>query len=105
MVFNLDALVCETGGIGSNALGGAGEVEQGIDGVDGLVHQSSSSVEGPGATPAGGIIVGLVTIPLDVGGGTGEGAEATSIRCFFEGIHAGVKAAVEHGGQGLAIGA
>ena len=72
--------------------------------MDGLIHQRTATIKGPCAAPASGIVVGLITVPLDVGGGTGENAEATFVRGFFEGIHARVEAAIENGGEGLAIG-
>lgn len=104
VVFDFDVLVGEEGGVGLHGFDGSGEVEEGVDGVDGLVHEGAAAVEGPSAAPSAGVVVGLVAIPFDVGAGGGEGAEATLVGRFFEGVHAGVEAAVEDGSEGDLVG-
>ena len=104
MVFHFDVFVGEEGGVGLYGFDGAGGVKEGVDGVDRLVHEGAATVEGPSAAPSGGVVVGLVAIPLDVGGGGGEFAETVSVYGGFEGVHAGVEAAVEDGGEGFAVG-
>ena len=102
-VLDLDALVRLASGDSGDSFRRAGEVEQRIDGVHGLVHQRTATIERPGAAPSGGIVVCLVAIPFHIGRGGGELAETTFVGRLLEGIHAGMETAVQHGGEGLAV--
>ena len=78
-VFDFDVGVGEAGGVGLHRLHWASEVEQCINCVDRLIHQCSTAVECPSATPSSGVVVGLIAIPLYIGGGRSELTEATCI--------------------------
>ena len=95
MVFDLDVLVCEEGGLRLNGLHWSGEVEEGVDGVDGLIHQAAASIKGLRATPGCRVVVGLIAIPFDVGRSRGEGAEAIVVCRLFKGVHPGMETPVE----------
>ena len=68
--------------------------------MDRLVHEGAPAIEFPGAAPGRGVVIGLVAVPLHVGRGGGEGAEPSAVSGGLEGIHGGVEAAVEDGGEG-----
>ena len=104
VVFYFDVFVSEKGGVGLHGLDGACEMKQGVHGVDRLVHERATAIEGPSATPSGRVIVGLVAIPLDISGGGSEFAKAACVDGGLEGVHPGVKATVEDGGKSFSVG-
>ena len=103
-VFDFDVGVGEAGGVGLHRLHWASEVEQCINCVDRLIHQCTTAVECPSATPCSGVVVGLIAIPFYIGGGGGEFTKTSCIGGLLESIHPRVEAPVEHGGDGDAFG-
>ena len=79
VVFDFDAFMSEADGVSLDAFDGACEIDESIDGVDGLVHQRAASIESPSATPTCGVVVGLVAVPFDISGGRGEDSEAAFV--------------------------
>jgi len=71
--------------------------------VDRLIHERASAIEGPSAAPVCGVVISLIAIPFHISGSGGEDSEAAFIGGLFKGIHAGVEAAVEDGGEGFSV--
>src|ERR1700694_4698568 len=49
----------------------AQEPHQQVDGVDGLVHERTAAVQGPGSPPGSGVVIGLAAPPGDNGAARG----------------------------------
>ena len=59
--------------------------------MDRLVHQGTAAVEGLGALPASGTVIGVVAPPRHVTGRHGERAESAGGRGLMHSAHDGIK--------------
>src|SRR5207302_8231965 len=53
-----------------------------VDGVDGLVYEHSTAVQGPGSPPGGGVVIGLAAPPGDNGAARGDVAQTAGAPCL-----------------------
>ena len=98
-IFDFDTGVGDEPRGGGDALGRTEEPEKKVHGVDALVHHGAAAIEGEGATPGGGIIIGLGAPPWDERAGQGELAEAAGLKGGFERDRARAESAGQDAGD------